>query len=84
MVWVGANYPQEFEASLSECAHQGVKYHIRDDEGIESISCVDCIADELETELKQGVIWRWEIQRLTDDEDGDATCSTCDAECSGH
>lgn len=74
MVWAGANYPQEYDTTPDECAHKGVKYHIRDDEGIESISCVDCIADELETELKQGVVWRWTIERLTDhEEDGPDT-----------
>lgn len=67
MVWAGDNYPQEHESTPIDCKHEGVKYHVRDDEGIESVSCVDCITDELET-LRQGVIWRWEIQRLTDDE----------------
>jgi hypothetical protein len=71
MVWAGANYPQEHDTAPSECGHSEPKFYIRDDEGIESISCSGCIADELETMLKQGVVWRWEIQRLTDDDDAD-------------
>lgn len=69
MVWAGANYPQEEDTTPPECSHSDPKFHVRDEEGIESISCSGCIADELETMLKQGVVWRWEIQRLTDDEE---------------
>lgn len=68
MVWAGDNYPQEHEATPSTCGHDGPMFHVRDEEGVESVSCASCIADELETQLKQGVIWRWEIERLTDDE----------------
>ncbi len=69
MVWNGANYPQEHESAhpSATCGHEGAMYHVRDDEGVESVSCVDCIASEMET-LRQGVAVRWEIERLTDDE----------------
>ncbi len=67
MVWNGANYPQEAITDPPDCGHEGVKFHIHDDEGVESISCLDCIAEELET-LKQGFMVQLEIQRLTDDE----------------
>jgi hypothetical protein len=68
MVWAGANYPQEYDSTPpSDCGHEGVKYAIRSDDEAESISCADCIADELAT-LKQGVPVDWRIERLTDDD----------------
>ena len=66
MVWNGDNYPQEHETTPPTCGHEGVMYYVRDDDELDSISCVDCIASEIET-LRQGVVVRWMIQRVTDD-----------------
>lgn len=68
MVWAGDNYPQEHECSPppTTCGHEGVMYHVSDEDGVESVSCVDCIASEIET-LRQGSPVRWMIERLTDD-----------------
>lgn len=69
MVWAGANAPQELDATPESCRHEGPMFHVRDEDGTESVSCASCIADEIETQLLQGVVYRWEITRLTDDDE---------------
>lgn len=67
MAWASGNDPQEHNVTPYTCRHEGATYRIRDDEVVESISCVECIAMELET-LKQGARAHWEIERLADEE----------------
>ena len=53
---------------IEDCTHLGPKFRVRDLDhiGAETISCADCIADELAT-LSVGTVVHWEFERLDED-----------------
>jgi hypothetical protein len=50
-----------------DCDCLGPKFRVRDLDhiGAEATSCLDCIADELET-LSVGMVVHWEFERVTE------------------